>query len=246
MSMKLVPSIFRADFLISIPLLDQNLPMTEVTNTLNIDPSLLTHLVKITEKMKVDLQQVNSRMNVLEQKVIFYSCATRYFAPLQSQTNRCFVSLHRTHIIIIIFFTHSFPSTLIELDWKWIYQLRSDSGASVTASDPSGKETNWKLIHLNWQFSSRFQSITNLKLTSLWRVLLAVASWILLVHNWISSLVPSFLPFLLILLIFYFYFFFFLQKIRTWNKRNFSFFTKHSNIYTSLTRLEQNACLVGS
>lgn len=45
--------------------------MTEVTNKLNIDPSLLTHLVQITDKMKVDLQQVNSRMSVLEQKVIF-------------------------------------------------------------------------------------------------------------------------------------------------------------------------------
>lgn len=43
--------------------------MTEVTNTLNIDPSLLTHLVQLTDKMKIDLQQVNSRMNVLEQKV---------------------------------------------------------------------------------------------------------------------------------------------------------------------------------
>lgn len=43
--------------------------MTEVTNKLNIDPSLLTHLVQLTEQMKVDLQQVNSRMNVLEQKV---------------------------------------------------------------------------------------------------------------------------------------------------------------------------------
>lgn len=47
--------------------------MTEVTNKLNIDPSLLTHLVQITEKMKVDLQQVNSRMNVLEQKVKHFS-----------------------------------------------------------------------------------------------------------------------------------------------------------------------------
>lgn len=43
--------------------------MTEVTNKLNIDPSLLTHLVQITDKMKLDLQQVNGRMNVLEQKV---------------------------------------------------------------------------------------------------------------------------------------------------------------------------------
>lgn len=43
--------------------------MTEVTSKLNIDPSLLTHLVQITEQMKVDLQQVNSRVNVLEHKV---------------------------------------------------------------------------------------------------------------------------------------------------------------------------------
>lgn len=43
--------------------------MTEVTNKLNIDPSLVTHLVQITDKMKLDLQQVNDRMNVLEQKV---------------------------------------------------------------------------------------------------------------------------------------------------------------------------------
>lgn len=40
-----------------------------MTNKLNIDPSLLTHLVQITDKMKVDLQQVNSRMSALEQKV---------------------------------------------------------------------------------------------------------------------------------------------------------------------------------
>jgi hypothetical protein len=43
--------------------------MTEVTNKLNIDQSTLTQLVQITDKMKTDLQQVNSRMNVLEQKV---------------------------------------------------------------------------------------------------------------------------------------------------------------------------------
>ncbi|CRK96362.1 CLUMA_CG009779, isoform A [Clunio marinus] len=48
----------------------KNLPMTEVTNTLKIDPSMLTHLVQITDKMKVDLQQVNNRMNVLEQKIV--------------------------------------------------------------------------------------------------------------------------------------------------------------------------------
>lgn len=47
----------------------QNLPMTEVTNKLNIDQSTLTQLVQITDKMRVDLQQVNGRMNVLEQKV---------------------------------------------------------------------------------------------------------------------------------------------------------------------------------
>lgn len=46
--------------------------MTEVTNKLNIDPSpLVTHLVQITDKMKLDLQQVNNRMNVLEQKVAY-------------------------------------------------------------------------------------------------------------------------------------------------------------------------------
>jgi hypothetical protein len=45
--------------------------MTEVTNKLNIDPSLVTHLVQITDKMKLDLQQVNNRMNVLEQKVVY-------------------------------------------------------------------------------------------------------------------------------------------------------------------------------
>lgn len=46
--------------------------MTEVTNKLNIDPSLVTHLVQITtDKMKLDLQQVNDRMNVLEQKVTY-------------------------------------------------------------------------------------------------------------------------------------------------------------------------------
>ena len=43
--------------------------MTEVTNKLNIDQSTLTQLVQITDKMRVDLQQVNSRMGVLEQKV---------------------------------------------------------------------------------------------------------------------------------------------------------------------------------
>jgi hypothetical protein len=43
--------------------------MTEVTNKLNIDQSTLTQLVQITDKMRVDLQQVNGRMNVLEQKV---------------------------------------------------------------------------------------------------------------------------------------------------------------------------------
>lgn len=48
----------------------QVLPMTEVTNKLNIDQSLMTHLVQsITDNMKVDLQQVNSRLNALEQKV---------------------------------------------------------------------------------------------------------------------------------------------------------------------------------
>jgi hypothetical protein len=47
----------------------QNLPMTEVTNKLNIDQSTLTQLVQITDKMRVDLQQVNGRMNALEQKV---------------------------------------------------------------------------------------------------------------------------------------------------------------------------------
>ncbi len=43
--------------------------MTEVTNKLNIDSSLMTHLAQITDKMKLDLQQVNNRLNVLEQKV---------------------------------------------------------------------------------------------------------------------------------------------------------------------------------
>lgn len=59
----------------------QNPPMTEVTNKLNIDPSMLTHLVQITDKMKVDLQQVNSRMSVLEQKVIsaFFFMKLRLF-----------------------------------------------------------------------------------------------------------------------------------------------------------------------
>lgn len=72
--------------------------MTEVTNKLNIDPSLLTHLVQITEQMKLDIQQVNSRMNVLEQKVSF-TVATRvaslqFFLKIyvaRSLTNRCFV-----------------------------------------------------------------------------------------------------------------------------------------------------------
>lgn len=46
-------------------------PMTEVTNKINIDPSLMTHLVQsITDNMKADLQQVNSRLNVLEQKML--------------------------------------------------------------------------------------------------------------------------------------------------------------------------------
>ncbi|XP_070499369.1 acyl-CoA-binding domain-containing protein 5A isoform X2 [Chironomus tepperi] len=46
-------------------------PMTEVTNKLNIDPSIVTHLVhSITDNMKADLQQVNTRLNVLEQKKI--------------------------------------------------------------------------------------------------------------------------------------------------------------------------------
>ncbi|CAH1715446.1 unnamed protein product [Chironomus riparius] len=46
-------------------------PTTEVTNKLNIDPSLMTHLVQsITDNMKADLQQVNTRLNVLEQKML--------------------------------------------------------------------------------------------------------------------------------------------------------------------------------
>lgn len=45
--------------------------MTEVANKLNIDPSIVTHLAQITDNMKIDLQQVNSRLNVLEQKVNF-------------------------------------------------------------------------------------------------------------------------------------------------------------------------------
>lgn len=60
--------------------------MTEVTNKLNIDPSLLTHLVQITEQMKVDLQQVNSRMNVLEKKV---SAAAR----AASLPRKCFLKI---------------------------------------------------------------------------------------------------------------------------------------------------------
>jgi predicted DNA-binding ArsR family transcriptional regulator len=47
----------------------KNPPMTEVTNKLNIDPSLLSSVVQLTDKMKVDLQQVTSRLNALEQKV---------------------------------------------------------------------------------------------------------------------------------------------------------------------------------
>lgn len=47
------------------------MPMTEVTNKLNIDPSIMTHLVQsITDNMKSDMQQVNSRLNVLEQKML--------------------------------------------------------------------------------------------------------------------------------------------------------------------------------
>lgn len=47
----------------------KTLPMTEVTNKLNIDNSLVTHLVQITDKMKLDLQQINGRINGLEQKI---------------------------------------------------------------------------------------------------------------------------------------------------------------------------------
>lgn len=72
-------SIFDNSFTINSISAEQNPPMTEVTNQLNIDPSLLTHLVQITDKMKVDLQQVNSRMNVLEQKVI---SSSYYSSPL--------------------------------------------------------------------------------------------------------------------------------------------------------------------
>jgi hypothetical protein len=43
--------------------------MTEVTNKLAIDPALVSHLVQITDKMKVDMQQVNNRLSVLEHKV---------------------------------------------------------------------------------------------------------------------------------------------------------------------------------
>jgi ABC-type Zn2+ transport system substrate-binding protein/surface adhesin len=50
-------------------LLPKNPPMTEVTNTLNIDPSLLSNMIQLTDKMRVDLQQVTSRLNTLEQKV---------------------------------------------------------------------------------------------------------------------------------------------------------------------------------
>lgn len=72
--------------------------MTEVTSKLNIDPSLLTHLVQITEQMKLDLQQVNTRMNVLEQKVsaaAIRAASLHFFVfkmfVVRSLTNRCFV-----------------------------------------------------------------------------------------------------------------------------------------------------------
>lgn len=45
------------------------MPMTEVTNQLNIDQSMLSHMVQINDKMQVDLQQVSSRVQALEQKV---------------------------------------------------------------------------------------------------------------------------------------------------------------------------------
>ncbi|KAG5676381.1 hypothetical protein PVAND_006222 [Polypedilum vanderplanki] len=48
----------------------KNMPMTEVTNKLNIDQSLRHQLVQsITDNMKADLQQVNTRISSLEQKI---------------------------------------------------------------------------------------------------------------------------------------------------------------------------------
>jgi hypothetical protein len=90
--------------------------MTEVTNKLNIDQSTLTQLVQITDKMRVDLQQVNSRMNVLEQKVgsasdlsliyiivqFFYLVQKRKILKKIKLTNRCLVVFHSTRIIVII------------------------------------------------------------------------------------------------------------------------------------------------
>lgn len=37
---------------------------------MNFDPALITSLVHLTDRMKLDMAQVNSRMNALEQKVI--------------------------------------------------------------------------------------------------------------------------------------------------------------------------------
>ena len=68
--------------------------MTEVTNKLNIDSSLMTHLAQITDKMKLDLQQVNNRLNVLEQKV-------KNFKRLGRQKSSCQLPLQKDLICVL-------------------------------------------------------------------------------------------------------------------------------------------------
>lgn len=41
--------------------------MPEMTN--QIDQSMIAHLIKINDKMQMDLDQVNNKINVLEKKV---------------------------------------------------------------------------------------------------------------------------------------------------------------------------------
>lgn len=79
--------------------------MTEVTNKLNIDPSLVTHLVQITtDKMKLDLQQVNSRMNVLEQKVGFYIKINK---PIREDLYSLTTHYELTGVLFSLFYSHS-------------------------------------------------------------------------------------------------------------------------------------------
>lgn len=115
----------------------KNPPMTEVTNKLNIDPSLLSTMVQLTDKMKVDLQQVTSRMNVLEQKVkphlnaifleLFSSVLSKVsFASLKLSLTGVLFPSHSHHHHQSLFFPSSFAlkrkqKRNLRVDWMRIY-----------------------------------------------------------------------------------------------------------------------------